>query len=191
MSSPPKSFRRVAVALVTLSLPLLAAACRRAGPPPPPPAPARVENAALGLVFTALPETIRVTTNEGERLAFAADRAGVAASVEVALGPRESTAIYLIERAKAFQPEVEAAGGKFHGGNELVTPSGSAYTVRATLAGGAVEERRILMLHPADPDRLLQLTLRYPPGDPQTARDRLMQVMDLLAVMEPLGEPAP
>ncbi len=168
---------------------LLAGACQQPAPPAPA-APQRVENRALGLAFTALPDAFEVATNEGAALAFTADRAGVPATVAVTVGARESSTIYLVERAKAFQPEVEAAGGKFHGGNELVTPFGSAYTVRATVDGGQLEERRLLMLHPADQDRLLQLTMRYPAGDPQAARDRLVQLMDLLAVMENLGAPA-
>jgi hypothetical protein len=182
----PLRSRVAAVVLATLALPL-AAACRKAEPPPPPaPAPQRLESAALGLVFTVLPTGFTVTRNEGATVTLTADRAGVPATVEVTVGPRETSTIYLVERAKAFQAEVAAAGGKFFGGNELVTPFGSAQTVRATVDGGEIEERRILMLHPADPDRLLQITMRHPPGDAQAARDRLVQLMDLLAVMEPL-----
>lgn len=162
------------------------AACSKPAPPPAaaPAAPVRVENAALGLVFTALPAGFTVARNEGATLAFDADLKGTAATVAVAVGESEGGALGLVDRARAWGAEVQTAGGQFHGGNELVTPFGQAYTVRATVDGGKVEERRVLMAYPPDPTRLLTMTMRYPPGDPQTARDRLMQLMDLLSSME-------
>jgi len=172
---------------VGLALGLAAlAACSKPAPPQPAatPAPVRVENAALGLVFTALPEGFKVAKNEDTALVFDADLKGVVAPVTVAVGESEGGALGLVDRARAYGAEAQSAGGQFHGGNELVTPFGSAYTVRATVDGGQVEERKVLMVYPPDPTRLLTLTMRYPPGDPQAARDRLMQLMDLLSAME-------
>lgn len=181
----PTSRRPLGSAGLVLGLAALAA-CSKPAPPPPaaPPAPVRVENAALGLVFTALPQGFKVTKNEGAALVFDADLAGVAATVTVGVGEPETGAIGLVDRANAFGAEAQAAGGKFHGGNELVTPFGSATTVRATVDGGKIEERRVLMLHPPDPRRLLTFVMRYPPGDAQATRDRLMQLMGLLGAME-------
>jgi len=182
----PRTPRRL-LGGVGLALGLAAlASCSKPAPPPPAaaPAPVRVENAALGLVFTALPAGFTVAKNDGPTLAFAADLKGAAATVTVAVGDPEGGPIGLLDRANAYGAEAQKAGGKFHGGNELVTPFGQAYTVRATVDGGQVEERKVLMVYPPDPTRLLTLTMRYPPGDPQAARDRLMQLMDLLSAME-------
>jgi len=63
--------------------------------------------------------------------------------------------------------------------------------VRALVDGGATEERRIYLLHPGAGDRLVTLSLRYPPSQPEAARDRLQQLMDLLASLEPLAAPGP
>jgi len=59
--------------------------------------------------------------------------------------------------------------------------------VRATVEGGAVEERRILMVHPSDADRLLTVALTYPPGDNEGARRRLQLMLELVTALEPLG----
>ena len=173
-----------------LGLGALAVACGRPAPPPPPDptaAPVRVENRALGLAFATLPAGFKVTKNDGEALVFEADLQGVSAPVTVGVGAEESGAISLVDRANAFGAEIQAAGGKFHGGNQLVTPFGSAYTVRATIEGGKVEQRRVLLLHPGDTLRLVTIDLRYPPGDAETTRDRLMQLMALVGGIEPLG----
>ena len=170
-----------------LGLGALALACSKPAPPAPaatPAPPVRVENRALGLAFSSLPAGFEVAKNEGPTLVFDADLNGVAATVTLGVGEPEHGAIGLVDRANAFGAEAQAAGGKFHGGNELVTPFGSATTVRATVDGGKVEERRVLMLHPPDPRRLLTFVIRYPPGDAQATRDRLMQLMELLGAME-------
>lgn len=168
-----------------LGLGALALACSKPTPAPPAPAaPVRVENAALGLAFPSLPAGFRVARNEGATLAFDADLKGVAATVTVSVGEPEAGPIGLVDRANAFGAEAQKAGGKFHGGNELMTPFGSATTVRATVEGGKVEERRVLMLNPRDPRCLLTFVMRYPPGDAQATRDRLMQLMELLGAME-------
>jgi len=163
----PRSTRPLlASAGFLLGLGALALACSKPAPPPPAPAvPVRVENAALGLAFDA-------------------DLKGVAATVTVGVGAPEAGPIGLVDRANAFGAEARQAGGKFHGGNELVTPFGSATTVRATVEGGQVEERRVLMLYPRDPRCLLTFVMRYPPGDAQATRDRLVQLMELLGAME-------
>jgi len=178
--------RRALLALCFFLLPLLFTGCG-AQEPAAPPTPVRVESAALGIAFTELPAGVTVARNDGGVLELAAaDEAG-AGRLTVTVGPDRDLSINLIEEAKAFGAQAEAGGGKFFGGNELVTPYGSAYTVRATLAGGAVEERRILMVHPSDADRLLTLALAYPPGDSEGARRRLQQMLELVTVLEPLG----
>lgn len=186
MSNPTRFLRRGTGLLLAWAA--LAVACAKPAPPPAAAAPAaRVENRALGLAFATLPAGLRVTQNDGEALVFEADLKGVSAPVRVGVGAEESGAISLVDRANAFGAETQAAGGKFHGGNQLVTPFGSAYTVRATIEGGKVEQRRVLMLHPGDTLRLVTIDLRYPPGDAETTRDRLVQLMELVGGIEPLG----
>lgn len=166
-------------------LPLVALGCGKTSPSHPV-IPERVENAALGVAFTELPEGVRVARNEGAALELVvADDAGDGTLKVVASEPRVES-INLVEEAKAFGAAATAGGGEFFGGNELVTPYGSAYTVRATIDGGAVEERRVLMVHPGDSDRLLSLALTYPPGDKEVARRRLQQMLELVTVLEPL-----
>jgi len=168
---------------------LAASACQRESPRSAAP-PARVENAALGVVFTELPAGVAVARNEGESLELvAADPAGEG-RIEVRIEARNAAGINLVEEAKAFGAAAEEAGGRFFGANELVTPLGPAYTARAAVDGGATEERRVLMVHPADPERLLVVALRYPPGDAESARRRLQQMLELVTALEPLAAAA-
>jgi hypothetical protein len=185
------------LALAVLILLAVASGCRRASAPPAasgaaPPAAAAVENAALGLRFTALPEGVRVATNEGDRLVFDALSDGVPGNLDVTVAAApDSGGINLLAEAKAFGEAAQAAGGRFFGGNELVTPYGAAYTVRTLVAGGTVEERRVYLLHPAGGERLVTLALRYPPGDSVAASARMKQVLGLLEALEPLAAPSP
>jgi hypothetical protein len=51
-------------------------------------------------------------------------------------------------------------------------------------------ERRVFLVHPGDPDRLVTFVLRYPPSEAEAANARLRQTLDLLAALEPLAPPA-
>lgn len=183
--------RRFAPALVLLALAL--PACRqKPAAPPPETAPEAVENAALGLAFRPLPAAFKVADNAGERLTFDAVADGVPGNVTVTVGAPTPGGHNLVAEAKGWGEGASAArGGKFFGGNELVTPWGGAYTARALVDGGATEERRVFLLHPGGGDRLVTFVLRYPPGPPEAARDRLQQLMDLLSSLEPLPAAAP
>ena len=177
--------RRFAPALVLLAL--VAPACRpKPAAPPPAAAPEAVENAALELAFRPLPAGFKVADNAGERLSFDAFADGVPGTVTVTVGAPTPSGYNLVAEAKGWGEQASAAaGGRFFGGNELVTPFGVAYTARALVEGGATEERRLFLLHPGGGDRLVTFVLRYPPGPPEAARDRLQQLMDLLASLEP------
>jgi hypothetical protein len=180
--------RRIPLVLLAL----VGFACAKGPAAPPAAAPTAVENAALGLAVRPLPPGFTVAENVGERLAFDAVADGIPGNAAIAVGPPASSGINLVAEAKAWGEQAGAApGGKFFGGNELVTPFGSAFTVRALVDGGATEERRIYLLHPGAGDRLVTLSLRYPPSQPEAARDRLQQLMDLLASLEPLAAPGP
>jgi hypothetical protein len=109
----------------------------------------------------------------------------------VSVDPEVVEGADLAGKAKAFGDAAVAAGGKFFGGNQLVTPYGAAYTARALVDGGAVEERRFFLLHPDGSARLVLFVLRYPPGETAAANARLRQTLDLLAALEPFEGPAP
>lgn len=178
----PRTPAALVVALALLS------ACQGPAAPPPPLA---VDNAALGLRFTGLPAGVQVTANEGERLTFSATLDGVAGEIAVHRASPAEGGVNLVAEARRYgAAAADAEGGKFFGANELVTPWGPAYKVRALVDRGSVEEQQILLLHPGDPQQLLALVLRYPPGTPEVARDRLAQFLDLLAALEPLPEPS-
>jgi hypothetical protein len=170
----------------------LASACGKEPAVPPAAAPAAVENAALGLAIRPLPPGFALAENAGERLSFDAVSDGIPGTATIAAGPRTPSGLNLVAEAKAWGEQAgEAPGGKFLGGNELVTPFGSAFTVRALVEGGTVEERRIYLLHPGGSDRLVTLSLRYPPSAPAAARDRLQQLMDLVSSLEAYAAAAP
>jgi hypothetical protein len=174
-------------ALVLLSAASLAVCSRPSAEEPPAP-PAAVESMALGLRLTSLPEGWSVAVGEGPRWAFAARAGEVQGSATIELQEPASAAVNLVEEAKAYGEAAAAApGGKFFGGNELVTPYGSAYTVRVLVDRGLVEERAVLLLHPDGSGRLLKVGLRYPPGDGETARARLLQALELVGALEPLA----
>jgi hypothetical protein len=153
---------------------------------PTPPAP--IENAALRLRLATLPEGWRMTAGDGARWAFAAPLGETAGTATIEVATPASPAVNLVEEAKAYGEAAAAAeGGKFFGGNELVTPYGSAYTVRVLVEGGTAEERAVLLLHPDGSGRLLRIGLRYPPGEGETARGRLKQALELVGALEPLA----
>jgi len=157
-------------------------------PEPPPPAPTTVSNPALGLRLSQLPADILVTVAEGPRWAFAAPIGETAGTATIELTEARSAAVNLVEEARRYGDSAAATeGGKFFGGNELVTPYGSAYTVRVLADRGLVEERVVFLLHPDGSQRLLRLVLRYPPGDGEAARARLMQALELVGALEPLA----
>jgi hypothetical protein len=160
-------------------------ACRKPEPPPAP-APVRVENRALGLAIAALPDGFRVEANDGTTLRFASDGASGAGTLTVSVGPAGES-VNVIEKAKSAQKELEQLpGATFSGGNELVTPAGAGFAVRASWDEGAgrVEERRIFALHPDQSGRLVTLVDRYPAGDATNARDRFGRELALLSALE-------
>ena len=161
---------------------------------PPAAAPAEdvapaAENAALGLRVTELPEGIRMAGNEGDRLVFDAASDGVPGNLLIGVGPPVLAGINLAAEANGFGERAAASGGKFFGGNQIVTPYGSGYVARV-LGGDGMEEIRVFLLHPGDSDRLLTVSLGYPPGGPEVSRARMNQVIELLGALEPLDAPA-
>jgi len=75
-------------------------------------------------------------------------------------------------------------GARFGGAAELATPTGPAWAVRALFDDQGLEERRVLMEHPAGFD-LLTFTVRYPSPTSEVSRARLLQLLDLVTAVEP------
>jgi len=178
------AIRRASAALVSLAF---AAGCSQPPAETPPAAPPSAENPTLGLRLSALPEGVRETALEGPRWAFAAAIGETAGTATLELVAPASAAVNLVAEAKRYGEAAAAAeGGQFFGGNELVTPYGSAYTVRVLADRGLVEERVVFLLHPDGSGRLVRLALRYPPGDAEAARARMLQALELVGALEPL-----
>ncbi len=184
--------RQRALLCVALSAGLALTGCRRQAPAAAADRePKAVENAVLGLEVAPLPAGVEVAENRGEKLTFDAVSDGVPGSLTVTVSAPDPSGVDLVAETKKFGADAAAAaGGKFFGGNELVVPSGSAYTARALVDGGTVEERRVFLLHPGGGDRLVTLSLRYPPGDVGASRARMQQTIDFLSALKALPPPA-
>jgi hypothetical protein len=178
-------YRRPAIAAAALVL-AFAAACSKPEPgtQPAPPSTA-VESPELGLRLSELPPGVTSSRQFGGALELRAALDGAAGTATVRVLSREG-GVNLVEEAKAFGAAAETAGGRFFGGNELVTPTGPAYAARALVDQGTAEEQRVFMLHPDGSERLLHVTLRYAPAGDEVTRARLQQLLALVGALEPL-----
>jgi len=150
--------------------------------------PAAIASPALGLQLSPLPEGVAASGASGAKLALTARADGIDGVLTIEIVPPRSSAVNLVDEAKAFGEEAAAApGGRFFGGNQLVTPTGPAYTVRVLVDRGLSEERVVFLLHPDGSGRLVRLTLRYPPGDGEAARARLRQMLDVVEKLSAVG----
>jgi len=163
---------------------LLALACRPAETAPAPAPSPPVENAALAIRFEGLPEGVSVRENEGERLAFEVRIGESRGDAHVEVRPAGGAAVNFVEEVNLFGSRASAEeGGKFFGGNELMTQFGTAFTARALVDRGAREERRVFLFHPDGSERLTTLVLRYPPGDAESARAWMQKALELVAAL--------
>lgn len=158
---------------------LFAAACSAPAPTPG----GRVESRDLGLAIGTLPRGVVVATNQGTTLQLTGSTEKGPGQLTVTVGPPE-TSINLVETVKQQRATFEALPrGQYFGYRELVTPSGSAFTVRGRFEEGGeeVEEVRVLALHPAK-DRRLSLSYRYPAGG--DTEERMNQLLEVLGEIE-------
>jgi hypothetical protein len=167
------------------------AGCGPSQPPPEPAPPAGLEAPELGLRLTALPAGFRLVRRQEGRVAFDAPAGAVGGTAAIEVRAVGASPYNLVAEARAYGEQAAAQGGKFFGGNELVTPFGPAYTARALVDRGLVEERAVFLLHPDGSERLVLLRLRYPPGDAEGTRARMLQALDLVGALEPLPAAAP
>lgn len=178
--------RRTATVLALSSLSILLLAC---GPgETPDEGPRRVENGGLGLVLADLPAGCSVARNEGEDLELTCLREGIPGTVVFEVG-EEERGVNLVEAANAQREWFEnETGGAFFGNRELVTPGGPAYTARGRYRedGEAIEEIRVLTLHPGE-SRMLIVRLLYPEGGDEVTKERFDQLLAVVQEIEGLG----
>jgi hypothetical protein len=125
----------------------------------------RIENLTLGLAIAALPPSLEVVANEGERLQFATmEESG---TINVYVDPPETGGINLVAAHRAHKEEVEAKGGTYKGRLELGSPFGTTFLSRGVFTDpsqGELEEAVILFIHPML-NRKTRVVYHYPAPD--------------------------
>jgi hypothetical protein len=185
--------RSLAAVAALLIVPSLAAGCAKREAPPAAASTAAApaaESPRLGLRLAELPAGISSPNELGSAFTLKAELGGADGLATLRVLERGASAVNLVEEAKAFGASAAAQGGKFFGGNELVTPTGAAYAARALVDQATAEEQRVFMLHPDGSERLLTVTLRYAPAGDEVTRARMQQLLALVAALEPLPKAA-
>lgn len=172
-----------AMTIMTVGL----SACQKEEPPPPPPV--RVENPSLGIAIAALAPDFTLVSADGETIELKPAGA-LEGTVSVVAGEAGIGGVNLVEAVKQHKAEIlEKPDGDYKGQAEYVSPMGTTFASRGRYsdAGGTVEERVVLMVHPQG-DRTLQVIYRYPAGeDTQERLDALMN--GVIAELEGLPSP--
>jgi hypothetical protein len=167
--------------LVVLCLALLALTCSEPAPPPD----TSVENAALGIKLTSLPEGLVLAINQGETLELKPADEGTAGRVWFVARPeQEGVGVNLVAAVQGHQAEVEAMpDGSYKGAQELQGDIGTAFYSRGRFSenGLEVEETILFLIHPSA-NRLLEIHYRYPAGTDSAAR--VEQLIGVLGELE-------
>ena len=183
-----RQIRRLAPATITTLLAMTLGGC--GAPTDTAPAgeaarPSTVENPVLRLRMVDVPAEFEVTANQDRDLVLGPTApADGATTVIDALSPDDGQ--NLVSAVAFHQAFIEnQEDGDYQGGQELVSPLGTAFYSRGrfTLDGEAVEEAKIFSLHP-DGDRILTLRYRYPAGVDSSVR--VQQLFDVLGTIEGL-----
>jgi hypothetical protein len=174
---------RLTLALL-LVLPLLAIACASEPPAEEAPEPIRVENPAMGLAFSQLPEDFVVEANDPEQIVVVSDDPERAGTMTVEVGEPSDFGIELDQKVWEDRERVEArSDGEYLGGNKLMSQLGEAFYSRSRIEeeGAVIETVRVFALHPTE-NRLVTLSYRYPAADDSS--ERLPEVLQLLGAIE-------
>jgi hypothetical protein len=164
---------------------LILSTCARTPETPPDPS---VTNQVLGIRLASLPSDFQVSLNEGEHLELVPVESSVEGRVTFSVGQRE-TGINLVAAVKGHQRRVEERPeADYRGGQELVTPLGTAFYSRGRFLTGLTEseETAIFVKHPSE-SRLLTIAYRYPAGADSSVR--VQQLLDILGELEGVSEP--
>jgi hypothetical protein len=177
------NIRRPTIVLGAL---LLALGCGSREPEQPPDR--SVSNPALGLRLSAVPSDFEVAVNEGDRLELVPASGGVEGRAIFTVGA-EGTGDNLVAVVKRHQQHIEEMPeAEYKGGQELVTPYGTAFYSRGRFVAGVTdtEETSLFLKHPFE-DRLLTITYRYPAGADSSVR--VQQLLDILSAIENPASP--
>ena len=156
------------------------------GEPTPPPD-LGVTNEALGIRLAAVPEEFEVAVNQGNQLELVPVESSVGGRVTFTVG-EERDAINLVAVVKKHQQSIEELPeAEYKGGQELVTPFGTAFYSRGRFLAGMTEteQTEVYLKHPFQ-SRLLTISYQYPAAGDSSVR--VQQLLDLLAMVE--GPPA-
>lgn len=172
-----------------------AAACSEPEPPEAPPeeaAPAeRVENPELGIALATVPEGFRLVSNDADGILLERKPELPPAEARIVVGPVQEAGVNLVAAVNDYKAEVEAKPeGKFLGMIEMMGPLGTAFSVRGRHAEGgeAVEEIRLLSVHPLE-NRMLTVVYGY--AVPSDAKARMDEAMVVLGEIEAFTPPVP
>lgn len=177
---------RVPSLALALAAAVALAACQNRQPPAP--VDLSVTNEALGLRLTSLPSEFVVDVDQGADLELVPADDSVGGRVTFSVG-EEETGINLVAAVKRHQRMIEEQPeSDYQGGQELVTPFGTAFYSRGRFLSGLdeIEETVLLLKHPTA-SRLLTISYRYPAGADSSVR--VEQLLDILGVLEGLGAP--
>lgn len=186
MKHPLTRFVVVAVFIAASSL-LIGSCNQRSQPELAEPTPMVVENSTLRLRLAGVPGAFTTVTNDGDELVLRpADRA---VEGEIRFANKAPEAGQNLPAELKVHEEAVAAkeGGDYLGARELTSQLGTTYYSRGRYVadGALIEETTIYALHPYA-DRIMTITYRYPAGNDSS--DRVQQLLEVLAVVEGLGE---
>ena len=162
---------------------LLAVACGSRQPAGP--VEETVVNEALGLRLSPLPSDFEVAVNRQADLELAPAGEGVEGRVTFLVG-EEETGINLVAAVKRHQQWIEEQPeASYEGGQELMTPHGTAFYSRGRFLLGLspIEETVVLLKHPTQ-SRLLTIRYRYPAAADSSVR--VQQLLDIVGALEGL-----
>jgi hypothetical protein len=170
-------------ALAVVAALALAAGCAKPSPPIDP----SVSNEALGIRLASVPSDFEVSLNEADKLELIPADSSIEGRLWFEVGPVE-TGVNLVAAVKGHQRSIEEfPEADYKGGQELVTPLGSAYYSRGQFLLGLTrsEETVVLALHPSE-ERLLTVAYRYPAGVDSSVR--VQQLLDVVGEIEAINQ---
>ena len=142
-----------------------------------------VTNDVLEIRLASIPPEFVVTVNEDDRLELEPSSQEVAGRVWFTVG-LEDRGVNLVAAVRRHQRHIEEfPQADYKGGQELVTPLGTAFYSRGRYLAGITEteETAVFIQHPTQP-RLLTISYRYPADVDSSVR--VQQLLDVLGEVE-------
>jgi hypothetical protein len=145
-----------------------------------------VTNESLGIRLASVPPDFEVSVNEAKKLELVPADNSIEGRLWFEVGPTE-TGVNLVAAVKGHQRHIEEfPEADYKGGQELLTPLGTAFYSRGQYLAGLrrIEETVVLVLHPAE-ERLLTVAYRYPAGVDSSVR--VQQLLDVVGGIESIN----